>query len=313
MSSASSAAAAQLSDGLDLDRRAARVSLDFPPVLTRALRTTTRTVSYSRQPGALAGALAGGHTFVVPAYKESPFLGACLASLKAQTLPSRILITTSTPCAYITRTASALDIPVVVNPERHSIGADWNFAIHHAPTRRLTLAHQDDMYAPQFLAESLDLLNRFPDVTLTFSNFRQITDNGAPTTSKISLVKDLLLAAFVGRRQTIQGLRGRLLLSFGNPLTCSSVTLDRDKLGAFRFSQSLASNLDWDAWLTLIERGDRFAFSPKRLVDRRYNDLTETSQALRDGRRRTEDAALFERLWPRPVSRLILRAYATGY
>ena len=37
------------------------------------------------------------HTFVVCAYKESPYLEECIKSLLAQTVRSEILITTSTP------------------------------------------------------------------------------------------------------------------------------------------------------------------------------------------------------------------------
>ena len=37
------------------------------------------------------------HTFVVCAYKESPYLGECIESLLQQTKKSRILISTSTP------------------------------------------------------------------------------------------------------------------------------------------------------------------------------------------------------------------------
>ena len=41
------------------------------------------------------------HTFVVCAYKESPYLGECIESLLQQTKKSRILISTSTPNASI--------------------------------------------------------------------------------------------------------------------------------------------------------------------------------------------------------------------
>ena len=253
------------------------------------------------------------HTFVVPAYKNSPFLANCLASLRAQTLPARILVTTSTPSAQLSATAARFGVEVIANPQQRGIGADWNFALDQVTTRYVTLAHQDDLYAPGFLAKSLDLFTRFPDATISFTNVRQINDNAVPQGSKVSAVKELLLALFVGRREIVQGLRGRLLLSFGDPVTCSSVTFDRARLGAFRFSETLTSNLDWEAWLDLIERGDHFAYSPERLVERRYNDLMETAHALRDGRRRTEDAMIFRRLWPRPVARVIAFAYSAGY
>ena len=37
------------------------------------------------------------HTFVICAYKESPYLEECIQSLQAQTVSSQILMVTSTP------------------------------------------------------------------------------------------------------------------------------------------------------------------------------------------------------------------------
>ena len=41
------------------------------------------------------------HTFAICAYKESPFLEECIQSLLGQTIPSTIIIVTSTDNAYI--------------------------------------------------------------------------------------------------------------------------------------------------------------------------------------------------------------------
>lgn len=253
------------------------------------------------------------HTFVVPTYGENPYLRGCLRSLKAQTVPARVVVTTSTPCAHIRDAADELGIAVVVNPARRGIGADWNFALAQAGTRLVTLAHQDDEYLPDFLATTLALFSKNSSATMAFTGFQQISDTGTPQTSRVSFVKDLLLAAFAGRRESVTGFRGRLLLSFGNPISCSAVSFDRDKLGAFQFSETLASNLDWQAWLSLIERGDSLAYCPDRLVRRRYNAQTETSRLIQDGRRRAEDQMMFDKLWPKPLSWLIGRAYANGY
>ena len=41
------------------------------------------------------------HTFVICAYKESPYLEECVKSLIRQTIKSNIIIVTSTPNSYI--------------------------------------------------------------------------------------------------------------------------------------------------------------------------------------------------------------------
>ena len=55
------------------------------------------------------------HTFVVCAYKESPYLAECIESLLQQTKKSRILISTSTPNDSIQEIAKRYELPVVVN------------------------------------------------------------------------------------------------------------------------------------------------------------------------------------------------------
>ena len=253
------------------------------------------------------------HTFIVLAYKENPFLEDCIASLKSQSVASAIVITTSTPNSHIASIADRHGLDVIINPEQRGIGADWNFALAQARTRFVTLAHQDDVYSAQFLAQSLAALDVTSRAALVFTGAREIDDDGQPRTSKVSSVKSLLLGLFARQRSTVEGRRARLMLSFGNPVSCSAITFDRAVIGDFKFSESLASNLDWDAWVRLVERGERFAVVSAPLVGRRYNDMTETSHLLRDGRRGVEDRIMFQRLWPRPLSSLLSRVYALGY
>ena len=55
------------------------------------------------------------HTFVVCAYKESPFLRDCLVSLTKQTLPARILMATSTPNDAIRSLAEEFGVPLFIS------------------------------------------------------------------------------------------------------------------------------------------------------------------------------------------------------
>ncbi len=253
------------------------------------------------------------HAFVVPAYGDSPFLSGCLKSLRAQTAPAEIVITTSTPSAFINEAAAAFAVPVMVNPERAGIAADWNFALAATNARWVTLAHQDDVYFPGFLAATLGLFAEHPDAAVAFTGYEEIDDDGAAVSSRISRVKHLLERLALGAARAPTGGRMRAFLSLGNPLPCSSATFDRARLGDFAFSAAYASNLDWDAWLRLLGEGRAFARTPERLVGRRHNPLTATSRLIRDGVRRREDLALFRRLWPWPVAQIIAALYRAGY
>src|SRR5258706_5829269 len=136
-----------------------------------------------------------GHAFVVPAYGNSPFLGACLRSLRGQSAPSPVVVATSTPSEALSAVAAAFDAPVLVNPRREGIAADWNFALEATQARYVTLAHQDDVYYPAFAARSLALLSAHEDAVLAFTGYIEIDDEGRGKTSKVSVVKHALEAA----------------------------------------------------------------------------------------------------------------------
>ena len=255
----------------------------------------------------------GDHSFLVLAYGTSPYLSGCVASLVAQSRPSRIVIATSTPCAEIAGVARENGLSLLVNPQRKGIASDWNFAFRAAETRYVTLAHQDDVYAPGFLSATLDLFAERPDGAVCFTGYGEIDDEGRPRSSRISRAKHLIEGLALGRRRVVKGWPLRLFLSFGNPLPCSSVTFDRAQLTTFAFSDAYASNLDWDAWWRLHDEGRVFLRAPGRLVGRRHNPLTETSRLIQEGRRQTEDAQMFARIWPSPLDRAIGSLYAGSY
>lgn len=247
------------------------------------------------------------------AHGDSPFLDGCLRSLRAQTVASGIVVTTSTPSPFIDRAAAAQDAPVVVNPRSGGIAADWNFAMSVTQAHRVTLAHQDDIYFPTFAARSLGLLGDHPEAVVCFTGYEEVDDDGQSTGSKLSFVKHLLERVTLGGHTVARGARLRAYLSLGNPLPCSSVTFDRDRIGDFRFADNLSSNLDWDAWLRLAEKGQALARAPERLVGRRHNALTATSRLIRNGVRQQEDLMMFRRLWPSPLAEAIAYAYRASY
>lgn len=222
-------------------------------------------------------------------------------------------MTTSTPSPFVDRISQAFAAPVVVNPRRVGIAADWNFALAATSARYVTLAHQDDTYRPTFLQRSVDVLAASPDAVICFTGYLEIDDRGVPVVSKISRVKHLLEAVMLGQATCVSPARLRAFLSLGNPLPCSSVTFDRARLQGFTFLDAYQSNLDWDAWLRLIGLGLNVVRVPEPLVGRRHNALTETSRLIRDGVRAREDLLMFRRCWPRPLAELIAYVYRASY
>lgn len=73
------------------------------------------------------------HVFAICAYKDSPYLEQCIRSLKAQTVPSHIIICTSTPSSYIDRLAWKYGLQVYVRQGESNIRMT---GILHIPWRK---------------------------------------------------------------------------------------------------------------------------------------------------------------------------------
>ena len=80
------------------------------------------------------------HTFAICAYKESPYLEACIRSLKRQSVKTGIILCTSTPGAFLEELAVRYQLPLYIRDGASDIQDDWNFAWAMAGTGLVTTA-----------------------------------------------------------------------------------------------------------------------------------------------------------------------------
>jgi glycosyltransferase involved in cell wall biosynthesis len=255
------------------------------------------------------------HAFVVPAYGDSPFLDDCLRSLREQTMQgSEIVVTTSTPSPFVAAAAARYAAALVINPERAGIASDWNFALAATRADLVTLAHQDDVYAPSYVEAIIGVLLRHPATLIAFCDAAEHTPDGPRAASMNVRVKRWLCARAFGSREYLDTRKDKQrLLAWGNPVNCPSVVFDRRKLAQFRFDLGFASNLDWDAWERLAQIEGGFAYVRMPLVSHRVHPGSETTALIADHRRSTEDRRMFDRFWPRPAAAVIALIYRLGY
>ena len=114
------------------------------------------------------------HTFTVCAYKESAYLEECVQSLINQTVKSKIIICTSTPNDHISSIAEKYGLEVFVNEGERGITGDWNFATSKCDTEYYTIAHQDDLYEPEYLEHILPALEKAKRPIIAFSEYFEI-------------------------------------------------------------------------------------------------------------------------------------------
>jgi len=249
------------------------------------------------------------HTFVLLAYKESPHLEDCIVSLKKQTLQSNILISTSTPNPFIEKLAQEYKVALIINQDRGTMANDWNFAYSQARTKLVTLAHQDDIYLPHFLEKKLEDLNNAKLPLISFSNYAELRggkvyNNSMPLKIKRTLLFPLRLKLFRPRKFV-----RRLILSFGCPICCPSVTYVKDNLPSAIFVKDFLCSPDWNAWIELSMHDGDFVYTNSPLLNLRIHSASTTSNSINNDIRGHEDFKMLCKSWPRPIAMIMSKMY----
>lgn len=252
------------------------------------------------------------HTFVICAYKESQYLERCIKSLLKQTVQSKILIVTSTPNTLIRGLSDKYQIPLVINEGESGIVQDWNFAYRQAETPYVTIAHQDDIYFPQYTERMLTQMVEQKKPLIWFSNYAEIRQGHIVKRNKLLSVKRLMLSPlrikFFWKSRFIR----RRVLSFGCPICCPSVTFARDNLPPVIFSVGFRSDEDWQAWEKLSQIKGSFVYNYQILMGHRIHEDSETSHILQDNERTKEDYIMFCKFWPKWMAKVLTKLYSEG-
>ncbi len=256
------------------------------------------------------------HAFVILAYKESLHLQECIDSLKKQTIASEIVICTSTPSPFLDNMAQKNNLPLFVNSKRDGIAADWNFALSHGEAQYVTLAHQDDIYFPDYAEKILEAAASREDALIIFSDYNEIVDTG----QKIFLrerslnffIKRTVSRLFFRNKNYITASKKRFL-ALGSPIGCPAVTYQKSNIGDFEFDKDFSINLDWKAWYDLAQKDGSFVWVKKTLVSHRIYSGSETSLGLAENRRQKDDLKMFRKFWPAILIPIINKIYSLSY
>ena len=254
------------------------------------------------------------HTFVIPAYKNSPYLESCIQSLLHQTVKSTIVLTTSTPSVFLEDLAKKYSLSYHINKESSGISGDWNFALSKASTKLVTIAHQDDIYAPEYAESVISGISKGKDVLIAFTSYTDVVAGKIRDFSLNAFVKSALLWPFFFSRYLKSKLAKKSILLFGDPIACPAVTFNLEALNNdFAFSTDYSCALDWYAWLELSKRNGSFLYINKKLLQHRIHPDSETTNQLSLGIRQKEELQLFEQMWGKGIAKIIARLYAAGY
>ncbi len=256
---------------------------------------------------------AGDHTFAVCAYKESPYLEECLASLMRQTVSSNRIVVTSTDNDYIRKMAEKYGLPCYSNPVRgKGIAEDWNYAVSQASTPLVTIAHQDDIYFEGYCESILNYANRARHPLILFTDYAEKRENDIVLSNRLLHVKRFMLSPLKIRFLWEKRFVRRRILSLGSPICCPSVTYVKENLRLPIFETGYRSDLDWQAWEKISRRKGGFVYIDHVLMAHRIHEESETSAMIADDRRKREDYEMFCKFWPGWIAGLLEHFYQKG-
>ena len=252
------------------------------------------------------------HTFVICAYGESAYIEDCIQSIKEQKLKSRIVIATSTPSSFLEGIAEKYNIRLFINEEKaykSNIAADWNYAVSMAGTPLVTIAHQDDIYKPDYLNKVLENINRAKHPLIAFTDYAELRNGEEITHIRNLIIKRVLLFPLRCRALWNSIFIRRRILSLGSPICCPSVTYVKQDLPEQLFVPGYKVNLDWQAWERFSRLKGEFIFVNDILMAHRIHDGSETSRNIEDNNRTAEDLDMFRKFWPEWMARIIEHWY----
>lgn len=253
------------------------------------------------------------HTFAVCAYKDSPYLEECIRSLKRQSLPANIIICTSTPSPFIRETAERYGLPLYVRNGASDIQDDWNFACAMAGSGLVTIAHQDDCYHRDYARAVQETWRRYPDTTVFTSDCQIVKAGQVQKPGLVLFVKSLLRLPLRFRRYADRSRVKKAVLMLGNPIICPSCTYNLNVLEQPLFDSEFKFALDWDTMWKLAQRPGRFICEERPLIRYRIHEEATTKACIKDHRRSEEEAAMYGKIFPKPVVKVLMFFYRKAY
>lgn len=252
------------------------------------------------------------HAFVVCAYKENPFLENTLESLEQQTIKSQIIISTSTPNEHICQIARKHNIPITVNKNPSTAGADWNHGYDEVDADLVTLAHQDDYYDADYLENILAAANQYDqrDLSLLFTDYYEIRNGERVDGNALLKIKEKMNAPLKSPRFNGSKLVKRRILGLGDSICCPSVTYAKCNIGRSIFDTKYINSCDYKTFVNLASAQGRFVYIPKRLMGHRIYEESATTLNLADNIRKKEDEEILATLWPKPIAKFINSLYS---
>ena len=102
----------------------------------------------------------------------------------------------------------------------------------------------------------------------------------------------------------------RFVIRFGNAISCPAVTFSKENISTSDvFKCDFVCDVDWYAWEKLSLLKGNFLFVNKKLMGHRVHEESTTTEIINEHVRTKEDFVMFQKFWPKWISKLINKFY----
>ena len=181
-----------------------------------------------------------------------------------------------------------------------------------ADTELVTIAHQDDVYLPEYSDEIVKMISKSKKPLIAFTDYGELRENRPVLKNRLLQVKRILL--FPLRYSLLQKsiFVRRRVLSLGCPICCPAVTFVKRNLPEQVFQSGYRSAEDWEAWEKLSRMKGSFLYTKTIGMYHRIHEESETSIILGDHARNEEDFQMFCKFWPTSVAKVLAKLYSSS-
>jgi len=229
-------------------------------------------------------------TVAIPCRDAGPFLRPALESLLQQTASDFRLVLVDDGSAdesiAVARSTAGDRIEILASDSPLGIAGNWNRCADLVETPYFCLAHQDDVYRPEFLARLIDALQRHPEAGMAHCRSEAIDAQGKPLDSGAERYKQHFWRQVASDDLAAHYER----LWHGNFISCPAVVY---RTAAFRdagpFRTDLNFALDWEYWFRMLRSGHGIVDVDEPLLQYRRHATAATAAATHERWRFVEE------------------------
>jgi glycosyltransferase involved in cell wall biosynthesis len=242
--------------------------------------------------------MTAGIHFLVPFRSNLDYLGATIASIRAQSVARwkcSVFDDSTDPDAVDSLVASCEDerFTVTHNATPRGIGGNWNAALASAEADFATLVHADDLLAPSYAETVLALHDRYPDTFGVFTGAGIIDHRGAPMRFSAPDLAKKVLHPFPREPWIVAGDEGLRSILRGDFIFCPTVTYRVNRLRQPVFDESLRMTLDLLAFARALMQGEQFVGTKSVQYRYRRHPASTTSTLNADSSRFEEELTVY--------------------